>query len=805
MTEREPNFGQSTPRVEDAELLTGRGRFVDDIVLPDMVAAAFVRSPYPHATIRSIDPSQALAIDGVFAVFTYADFRPHLASDRIPLALSSSEIAGITSKSMRADITPFVLVKDEVCYVGDPVAMVVAENRYIAEDAIAHVMVDYDPLDVVADCRTALEPDSPTVHRDTDSNLLAEFSIGYGDTEQAFSTAHTVCGLVLDQHRGCAHPIEGRGVVAHNDPFEDRTTVWSSTQSPHEIRMTLAWLLRLDDEQLRVVTPDVGGGFGAKYLTYPEEVAVTLSARLMGKPVKWIEDRREHFLAAIQERDQHWKVELALDADAKILGIRGAIIHDQGAYTPQGINVAYNAATAMPGPYRVPNYDLLVQTVETNKVPTMPVRGAGYPQGTYAMERLLDAAARTLSVDRTEIRRRNLITAEEMPYETPMRTRAGSPVKYDSGDFPRCMEAALGAIDYASFPQRQQAALQDGRYIGIGIANATKGTGRGPFETAVVRVGRSGRVSVYTGAAAMGQSTKTMMAQIVGDQFGLAVDKIHVVAGDTQYTSMGHGGFASRQAVNAGNSAHLSATTVREKALEIAAQVFGQPVDALEIDDGHISVKGGSNVSLGLGDLAREASGIPGYSLPKGIEPGLECTTNYMPEGLAYSFGSHAVEVEVDPGTGLVRILRYVIVSDCGRLINPIVVDGQIKGGAAHGIGNALFERMGYDENAQPVTTNFGEYLLPTAPELPEIELIHHETPSPLNPLGVKGVGEVGTIPVTAAIAAAVENALTPFSVEICETPISPSRLVELILTSRTADELRALRTEAPKSITSVR
>lgn len=794
MTSKGQNFGRSVRRVEDPALLSGRARFVDDIALPGLLAAAFVRSPFPHAKVRGIDTAPALALDGVHAVYTYADFRPHLASDRIPLALSSREIAGMTTKSMREDITPFVLVRDEVCYVGDPVAMVVADDRYIAEDALAHVVVDYEPLDAVADARTALEPATPTVHSDVESNLLAEFSIRYGDAEQAFTDAHTVCRLKLNQHRGCAHPIEGRGVVAHQDPVDQRTTIWSSTQSPHEIRLTLVWLLGLDDEDLRVVTPDVGGGFGAKYLTYPEEVAVTLAARLGGRPIKWIEDRREHFLAAIQERDQHWDVEIALDKDAGILGVRGRIIHDQGAYTPQGINVAYNSATATPGPYRVPHYDMLVQSVETNRVPTMPVRGAGYPQGTYAMERLLDEAARVMQLDRAEVRRRNLITASEMPYETPMRTRAGSPVKYDSGDFPACMAAALEAIDYMGFRDRQQDALQSGRYIGIGIANATKGTGRGPFETAVVRVGRSGRVSVYTGAAPMGQSTKTMLAQIVGDQLGLDTERVHVVAGDTQYVSMGHGGFASRQAVNAGNSAHISALSVREKALQIASQILDKPVEALEISDGRVREKDGSNLSLSLGDLAREASGIPGYSLPKGIEPGLECTTNYMPEGLAYSFGTHAAEVEVDPGTGQVRFLRYVIVSDCGRLINPQIVDGQIKGGAAHGIGNALFERMSYDENAQPVTTNFGEYLLPSAPEIPQIELTHRETPSPLNPLGVKGVGEVGTIPVTAAVVAAVEDALSPFEIRLDDIPVTPDRLVELITASRTQDEIRAMR-----------
>ena len=593
--------------------------------------------------------------------------------------------------------------------------------------------------------------------------------------------------LSLYQHRGCAHPIEGRAVLAQHDRLERRTTVWTSTQSPHEIRMSLIQLLGVDDEELRIITPDVGGGFGAKYLIYPEEAVVTLSARLLGQSVRWIEDRRENFLTSIQERDQYWELEIALDVDARILGVRGTLINDQGAYTPQGVNVSYNAATALPGPYMLPNYDLKIVAVETNKVPTMPVRGAGYPQGTFAMERLLDLAAVGIGIDRAEIRRRNLIASDAMPYTTPMKTRAGTPVKYDSGDFPKCQAMALDAIGYDGFPARKLDARARGRYLGLGIANGIKGTGRGPFETGILRVGRSGRITVYTGAAPMGQSTKTMLAQIASDQFGVPPDEIHVVAGDTAHVPMGHGAFASRQAVTAGTSVHLAAKGVREKALKVAAELLDTPLDDLEMEGGRVRVTGGSNLSIKLGDIAREAAGIPGYSLPRGIEPGLEQTVNFMPGGLAYSNATHAVEVEVDTGTGAVCILRYVVVSDCGRLINPMVVAGQIVGGVVHGIGNVLFERMVYDENAQPVTTNFGEYLLPAVTEMPRIELMHHVSPSPLNPLGVKGVGECGVIPAAAAIISAIENALEPFDVHVTETPIFPARIVELIATSERA------------------
>lgn len=780
------SFGTRVARVEDQALLTGKGHFIDDIDMPGTLAAVFVRSPHAHAAIRSIETSAARAMPGVHAVYTLADLLPHMTSDRTPLGQSVREIAGLASRSLREDITPFVLVRDEVCYVGDPIAVVIADSRRQAEDAAASVEVDLDPLPAVADIRAAVKPGSPSVHSSVDSNVLAEYTIAYGDCDRAFAQAAHSFSLSLFQHRGCAHPMEGRGVLANHDPIERRTTVWTSTQSPHEIRMSLIQLLGIDDEELRVITPDVGGGFGAKYLIYPEEVVVPLSARLLGRPVRWVEDRREHFLTAIQERDQQWDLEIAIDKEGRILGVRGTLLNDQGAYTPQGINVSYNSATALPGPYIVPSYSLRVVAVETNKVPTMPVRGAGYPQGTFAIERLIDLAASRIGLDRAEIRRRNLVPRDAMPYTTPMKTRAGTPVKYDSGDFPRCQAMALERIDYDGFAARQAAALKNGRHIGLGFANGTKGTGRGPYETGVVRIGRSGRITVATGAAAMGQSTATMLAQIAADQFGVAPSAVQVIAGDTAYVPFGHGGFASRQAVNAGSSVHLAAKGVRETTLKVAAELLGRAVEDLDLDDGLVRVRG-ANVSIKLGDIAREAAGIPGYSLPKAVpkgKPGLEESVNFMPAGLAYSNAAHAVEVEVDPETGAVRILRYVVVSDCGNQINPMVVEGQILGGVVHGIGNALLEHMVFDADAQPLSTNFAEYTLTTATELPRIELISVVSPSPLNPLGVKGVGECGVIPAAAAIIGAIENALGPFRVKIGEVPISPQRIVEIVQAS---------------------
>ncbi len=764
--------GARVKRIEDPDLLRGRGVFVDDIHLAAGLHAAFVRSPHPHADIHGIDAAAARAALGVHAVFTLDDFRPHLTGPRLPLEFPN--------KALSDKVTPYLLASSEVCYVGEPVAMVIADSRYLAEDAAMLVEVDYDPLPSVAGCAATYAAGSPAVHSGDTDNILAEIEQAYGDVEAAFAAAHSVYSDRFLQHRGGAHPIEGRGAVARYDAMDDRLTVWSSTQMSHEVRSAVVQMLNIDEGRIRVVAPEVGGGFGSKYIAYAEEVAVALAAKLLDRPVKWVEDRREHFIAAIQEREQDWRMEIAVDADGHVLGVRGEMIHDQGAYTPQGINMPYNASTAVPGPYVVPAYAIKVHVVETNAVPTAPVRGAGYPEGNYAMERLLDRAAQGLGMDRAEIRRRNLIPADEMPYTTPLLTRAGTPVEADSGDFPECQRIAMDAVDYAGFPARQAAARAEGRYIGIGVANSLKGTGRGPFESGSVRIERSGKVRVFTGALAMGQGLKTMLAQVTAEQLGVGLDEIEVVAGDTGTIALGLGGFASRQTVTAGSSVHYAASEVRTKVLKLAAHLMEAAEEDLEIVDGMIRVRG-ADVTIPMKAVAEAASGAPGYSMPEGIDPGLEANVNFKPPALTYSNGTHVVEAEVDIGTGSVAFLRYVVVSDCGTLINPMIVDGQIAGGVAHGIGNALFEWMGYDERGQPLTTNFGEYLIPSAPEIPDFELHYMQSPTPLNPLGVKGVGETGTVPAAAAVVAAVEDALSPFGARISDYPVSPAKIVEIV------------------------
>ena len=765
--------GASVPRLEDAALLRGEGRYVDDIRLPNMLHAAFVRSPHAHAAIRGIDKTEALALPGVHAVLTLEDLRPHLRNDRL--------VVGLPSPSYKQERNRPALAGDETVHVGEPVAIVVADSRYVAEDAVALVGVDYDPLPAVADCRGALAPDAPKVHRDAPHNLLAEFGMGYGDIEGAFAGAKHVFRETFWLHRGGSHSIECRGAVANHDPVEGKLTLWCSTQMPHALMRVLVDMLGCDESRVRVVTPDLGGGFGPKLVSYSEDVAVSLAAMIVGRPVKWIEDRREHFISTTQERDQHWEVEIAVDADAHIRGVRGSFIHDHGAYTARGVNLGHNSAETVTLPYEIPAYKMTVRLALTNKVPVTPVRGAGHPQGTFVMERLLDRVARELKLDRAEVRRRNLIPADRMPYTKQLKTRGGMQVVLDSGDYPGCQQAACERAGWEGFRARQEAARRQGRYLGMGLANFVKGTGRGPFEGVTVRVGPSGKVLVLSGATAMGQSTRTMLAQIVAEQLGGDMANITVKTGDTDAIPMGIGGSNSRQTVTAGSSAHLAAKKVRQKALKVAALLLKAHEQDLEIVGNEVRVKGSADLRIALGRVANTVAGTPGYSLPGEVEPGMEATEYFVVDDMAYANGSAVAEVEVDVETGAVRIVRYVIAHDCGRILHPVIVDGQIMGGAAHGIGNALYEWMGFDENGQPVTTNLGEYLLVTATEMPPVDIIHQESPSPLNPLGVKGVGECGVVPAPAAILSAVEDALSPFGVRVTKAPLFPAEIVDLI------------------------
>jgi carbon-monoxide dehydrogenase large subunit len=585
--------------------------------------------------------------------------------------------------------------------------------------------------------------------------------------------------------------LEGRAVLASYDAGADLLSVWSATQTPHLARATLADLFERDLESIRVIAPFVGGGFGTKAPFYPEEAVIPAVAMELGRPVTWQEDRREHFISATQERDQHWNVAIAVDGSGKILGLRGSILHDTGAYLPWGIIAPYIAATTFPGPYVVPSYRIELTVALTNRVPTTVVRGAGRPQAVFAMERLVDRVARELALDPAQVRARNMIQPQQMPYAVGLVFRDGKPLVYASGDFPKSQRRALALADYDGFRPRQERARSEGRYIGMGIGNYVEGTGLGPFEGVTVRVLPNGKVAVATGATTQGQGTATTLAQIVADEVGCSMGNIVMTAGDTAAISQGVGAFASRQAINAGSSARIAGNKVREQIVVLAARVLGVPADEIDIEDGHATARTGNKPSIGLGDLARLAQGVPGFSFAAGQSPGLESTAYFTPPQASYCNGTHVAEVEVDPFTGGVTILSYTVAHDSGNIINPLIVDGQVQGGVAHGIGNALFEWMRYGVDAQPLTTTFQDYLLPAAPNVPSIRIEHVETPNPLNPLGVKGAGEGGTIPAPAAIIGAIEDALSPFGVQCMDMPLTPDHIVEALRKVGAYEKLR--------------
>ncbi len=765
--------GKRARRIEDPSLLRGRGRYVDDVPTEQALEVAFVRSPLAHALIKRVDLTAARAHPSVAAVYTAADLASILTHPRMPF--------GFPTDALPRNTTPWVLAIDEVAHVGEPIVMVVADTRAIAEDAAALVEIDYESLPVVSDPRTALQPESPRVRRELSSNVLQHYHVNYGDVDAAFASAPRVFTEHFWQHRGLASSIECRGLFARPDPATNVLTVWSSTQMSHELFRILSEALALDENTLRVIAPEVGGGFGGKFMAYCDEVATVAAAMLLGRPVKWVEDRREHFVGTIHERDQFWALEAAVDAAGHLLGVRGRMVHDHGAYTPQATNVAYNSASSVTGPYMVPHYDLEVFVVHTNMTPVAPVRGAGYPQAAFAMERMMDRIAQGLGLDRAEVRLRNLVPTARMPYTKPLKNRAGAPVTLDSGDYAACQDIALKAIDRAGFAARQAAALAQGRYIGLGLAHCVKPTGRGPYETAVVRVQPSGRVSIYTGALAMGQGLKTTLAIVCAEQLGVDLDSIDVMAGDTSLNALGMGGFASRQTIMAGSAVHVASLEVREKALKVASHLLEAAAEDLELRDGRVQIAGVPGKGIKLAEIARKLRGSPGYSIPGGVSPGLEADSMYQADIQCYANACHACEVEVDIHTGETRILRYIAVQDSGRLVNPATAEGQVHGGIVHGIGNTLFEWMRFDEEGQPLTTTFADYLLTTATELPMIEVIFHESPSPLNPLGVKGIGEAATLPVAPALVSAIEDALGPFGVKVNDATLSPVSVLSLL------------------------
>ncbi len=760
-------------RVEDASLLRGRGRFVDDIPVSGALHAAFLRSPHAHGRLLSVDTTTAQSVPGVRGIFTFADIREALAQDHIPLSLPSSAI--------RFEAAPLPLAHDELTYVGEPIAVVVAETRAIAEDAVRLIGLDTEPLPAITDPVAGLSPGAPRARLDCPDNLVARHVLAYGDIERAFAGAAQRLAIKFRLHKGIGGSIESRGVLARFDEAEQLLTVWDGTQMPHRARTILCSALGVSESAVRVIAPDVGGGFGPKAVFHPEELVVPALALKLKQPVKWVEDRQENFIATAAERDQVWDMEVACDSDGRLRGIRGAMFHDHGANTPYGVALPYNALTNMIGPYILPACHVTASLCLTNLTPAAPTRGAGRPQGTFVMERLLDPLAARLGIARDEIRRRNLIPAERMPYATEVRQRDGSVMVYDSGDYPECQRRALAVARWDEFHARKVEARKAGRYLGIGLANYVEATGRGPFESAAVRIGSSGAITVTTGATAQGQGVKSMLAQVTAEIFDVSPDGIRVVDGDTSASPLGLGAFASRQAVTAANAASQAARLVANKAIQAAAAMLNVSADDLVMSGGKVKGRGMQGVELTLAEIARALGGTPGMALPGNLPPGLAASVDFQPTGLAYTNGAHICEVEVDVETGRISLVRYVVVHDCGRMINPMLVEGQIAGAVAHGIGAALFEHMKHDAGGQPVTTTLADYLLPSSDGLTRIEFHHMESPSPLNPLGVKGAAESGTIGAPAAIASAVEDALRPFNVTIRDLPMTPEGILALI------------------------
>jgi carbon-monoxide dehydrogenase large subunit len=770
-------IGKRIRRNEDPRLLTGQALFVDDVDIPGMLHVAFLRSDYAHARLKSIDISQARKRPGVVAVYTAEEMGDEWKPGP-PLVSPPPTLKNVVFNSR----TQVPLVKDKVRHAGEAIAAVVAESRYIAEDAVEDILVDLEPLEAVADLEKALMPGSVRVHDDLGSNLAAHLVQVKGDYDKAREGADLVIKKRFIIDRGAAAAMENRGIVADWDAKSQHLTVWDTTQAPIPIRNGLAFRLGLSEHQVRVIAPFLGGGFGPKMMMfYPEEMLIPWIAIKLARPIKWIEDRRENFYATTQERVQIHDAEMALTRDGRILGIKDNFLHDTGAYDPYGLTIPLNTQSHSMGAYDVPNYYSEIKAVFTNMVITTPIRGAGRPQGIYIAERLLDLAAKELGIDPIEIRKRNFIPPDKFPYEHIIIDQAFSPLIFDSGNYQPVLEKARNLIGYDQFVREEQPRLRsEGRHVGIGIVSFIETTGVGPYEGARITVGTNGKINVATGVGTQGQGHFTSFAQIVAEQIGVDVQDINLVTGDTAEFHWGTGTFASRGAVVAANAIHASAVAVRKKILKLASEILKAPEDELELEGGQVRVADIPQMSISLGELAALANPLRGAVQP-GTEPGLEATAYFGPQYGATAFGTHAMILEVDPETMMVDIHRYVVVEDCGTIINPLILEGQIHGGVAMGIGNAFYEKLVYDENAQLLNASLADYLIPTATEVPRIVVGHEETPSPLNSLGTKGAGEAGTIPVPALFAQALENALPEYNLEILETPLSPNRLFELL------------------------
>jgi len=765
-------LGARVRRREDPRLVTGTGTYVDDVRDAEALTLKFVRSSEAHARIVGIDHAAAQAAAGVLTVFTAADLE-----GIGPLPLSGPPGTRVPQR--------YPLASDRVRYVGDPVAAVVAETRAQAEDAAGLVAVHYEPLPPVVDPLAAPAPGAPALYEEIADNVALRRTLGGGDVGAAFAQADVVIRQRFVNQRLAAVPIEPRAVLARWAPWDEELTVWSSTQVPHRIRTALALILRLPEGRVRVIAPEVGGGFGMKGSTIsPEEVMVAFAARALERPVRWTEERSEQLAAAPHGRGHVHDAELAATREGKILAVRTTQFNDLGAYSGQA-GLSGFTAQLLPGCYEIPAASSDIVGVYTNKAPLSIYRGAGRPEAIYTIERLVDLLARELTLDPAEVRRRNLIPPERFPYANPVG------MQYDSGNYRAALDRALELARYSELRRRQEALRRQGRYLGIGMASYLEVAGVGPsrvmgagtWESGSVRVLPTGRVVAVTGTASQGQGHETAWTQILGDELGIPAGDIVIRHGDTGLAPMGVGTFGSRSAALGGTALLLSARQVKEKARRLAAGLLEAAEADITFDGGAAHVRGTPSRRLTLAEIARAA--YAATRLPEGMEPGLEATTFFDPENFVFPFGAQVAVVEVDPDTGFVRLERFVSVDDCGNVINPMLVDGQVHGGITQGAAQALWEEIVYDSQGQLMTGNLATYEAPTARELPLFETDRTVTPTPVNPLGVKGVGELATVGAAATVANAVMDALAPFGVRHLDMPFTPAKVWEAIAGAR--------------------
>lgn len=771
-------IGKPVKRQEDPRLLTGQALFTDDVHLEGMLHAAFLRSDYAHAKIINIDISEALKRPGVVAVYTAEDFGDywHVGPLQVPPPLA---IPG--AQFHTKGLPP--IAKGKVRFSGEPLAVVIAENRYIAEDALTDIVVDLEPLEAVTDLEKALEPGSPLVHEDLGTNQAALVKQEKGNYAEAARKADVIIKRRFHIDRGSAGAMENRALIAYWDKRAQHMDIYTNNQAPIPLRNAIAANLGLSDSQVHVITCFTGGGFGPKIMTsQADDVLLPWISMKLNRPIKWIEDRRENFLATTSERDQIHSCEIALTRDGKILGLSDIFLHNTGAYDPYGMTVPLNTQTHTMGSYDIPNFYTEIRMVFTNKMVVTPVRGAGRMYGNYVMERMLDAAARQLGLSVVEIRKRNLIQPGSYPLRTGIIGQDFVENVIDSGNYPETLRVALEKAGYEKFINEEQPRLRaQGKKVGIGVVTFVEGTGVGPYEGAKVTVEGTGKVNVATGISTQGQAHYTTFAQIVAEQLGVEVTDVRVTTGDTDQFDWGAGTFASRGMTVSGTAIHLASVKVRQKALNLASKALDVPEGELELADGKVRVVKDPGKAIALGVLATRANPMRGVVEP-GVEPGLEATAYFGPPYGATGQGAVVMVLEVDPDLFTVKIERFILVHDCGTVINPMVLEGQIHGGVQMGIGNAFYEQMVYDENGQLLNASLMDYLIPTASEMPpKMVLGHVSSPSPLNPLGIKGVGEAGAIPTPACFHQALEDALKEYNIEITTSPMSPSRIYELI------------------------